>query len=245
MDQQEIISLLNQQGLFQADKAILKCPLYIEKKRYKEFWETVKQFEMKRIETCITMPFNKYTRYGYDKERYFNLMKPIFLQFCKDAIKVGVVKRQDIPDEIVKVLGNNNSKIVDTLIKDVIINSYNKPYLQFSVEVFNALIKLQSWNYKLIYESEIANKNYEKIDKLFRKLFDKYLEILQNERYKYETPKGYSEKYLFDFMNKMSLKNGFNLKRTIVDYIAGQTDKFFLNECRIHLGTEEIYNFYN
>ena len=163
----------------------------------------------------------------------------------EDAIKVGVVKRQDIPDEIVKVLGNNNSKIVDTLIKDVIINSYNKPYLQFSVEVFNALIKLQSWNYKLIYESEIANKNYEKIDKLFRKLFDKYLEILQNERYKYETPKGYSEKYLFDFMNKMSLKNGFNLKRTIVDYIAGQTDKFFLNECRIHLGTEEIYNFYN
>lgn len=163
----------------------------------------------------------------------------------EDAIKVGVVKRQDIPDDIVKMLGNNNSKIVDTLIKDVIINSYNKPYLQFSDKVFNALIKLQSWNYKLIYESEIANKNYEKIDKLFRKLFDKYLEILQNERYKYETPKGYSEKYLFDFMNKMSLKNGFNLKRTIVDYIAGQTDKFFLNECRIHLGTEKVYNFYN
>ena len=98
LDQQEIISLLNQQGLFQADKAILKCPLYIEKKRYKEFWETVKQFEMKRIETCITMPFNKYTRYGYDKERYFNLMKPIFLQFCKDAIKVGAEISITCPD---------------------------------------------------------------------------------------------------------------------------------------------------
>ena len=163
----------------------------------------------------------------------------------EDAIKVGVVKRKDIPEEIVKVLGNTNSKIVDTLIKDVIINSYNKPYLQFSEKVFEALINLQKWNYKSIYESDVANKNYEKIDKLFRKLFDKYLEKIQNEEYKNLKPKGYSEENLYDFMNKMSNNKDFNIKRAIIDYIAGQTDKYFLNECRIHLGLKGISKLYN
>ncbi len=162
----------------------------------------------------------------------------------EDAIKVGVVERNKIPEDVVEILGNTNSKIVDTLIKDVIINSYDKPYLQFSDKVFKALIKLQNWNYKTIYESEIANKNYEKIDKLFRKLFDKYLKMLQDDRYKYERPDGISEQYLYDFMNKMSLNSDFNIKRAIVDYIAGQTDKFFLNECKIHLGFTEINELY-
>lgn len=162
----------------------------------------------------------------------------------EDAIKVGVVERNQMPEDVVKVLGNTNSKIVDTLIKDVIINSYDKPYLHFSEEVFDALIKLQKWNYKMIYESDMANKNYEKIDKLFRKLFDKYLEKLQDGKYRYEKPEGYSEQYLYDFMNKMSFDKDFNLKRAIVDYIAGQTDKFFLNECKIHLGFTGISDLY-
>lgn len=163
----------------------------------------------------------------------------------EDAIKVGVVRREDIPEDITKILGNTNSKIVDTLIKDVIVNSYDKPYLQFSDEVFDALIKLQKWNYKMIYESDMANKNYEKIDKLFRKLFNKYLEKVQNGEYKYKKFKNTSEHYLYDFINKMSKEENFNLKRTIVDYIAGQTDKYFLNECRIHLGLADVNNFYN
>lgn len=37
----------------------------------------------------------------------------------EDAIKVGVITRDDIPKDVVKVLGNTNSVIVDTLIKDV------------------------------------------------------------------------------------------------------------------------------
>ena len=161
----------------------------------------------------------------------------------EDAIKVGVVDRTNIPQEVVKVLGNTNSTIVHTLIKDVIINSYDKPYLQFSDEVFKALIKLKNWNYKNIYESDMANKNYEKIDKLFRHLYDKYMEkVVSSKNLKEES---ISEKNLFDFINKMSKEPNFNIKRTIIDYIAGQTDKYFLNECKIHLGLSGISKLYN
>lgn len=163
----------------------------------------------------------------------------------EDAIKVGVVNREDIPKDVTKVLGNTNSLIVDTLIKDVIINSYDKPYLQFSEEVFTALMKLKDWNYKTIYESDMANKNYEKIDGLFRQLYDKYYEQLESESYKTNKGYGISQQYLYDFVREMSQKENFNIKRTIVDYIAGQTDKYFLNECKIHLGLKGINEFYS
>ena len=157
----------------------------------------------------------------------------------EDAIKLGVVDRESLPKEATNILENTNSTIIDTLIKDVIINSYNKPYLQFSKEVFKSLNVLQEWNYKNIYDSDVANKNYEIINKLFSKLYKKYLEIINKK------PTNVSEQYLFDFVNRMSKNPDFNIKRTIVDYIAGQTDNFFLNECVIHLGLTDINTFYN
>ena len=40
------------------------------------------------------------------------------------------------------------------------------------------------------------------------------------------------ERVLYNFVNKMREKTGEDTKRIVVDYIAGQTDKFFLNEAR-------------
>ncbi len=192
-------------------------------------------------------------------DEYSKKIKPMTLEGCvvrlsdilayigrdiEDAIKVGVIKRTDLPKRVTNILGNTNSKIVDTLIKDVIINSYGKPYLMFSDEVFTALMELKDWNYKNIYESNIANKNYEKIDKLFRPLYNKYLEKLQTGEYKTNKGNNFSEQNLYEFVKKMSIRPDFNIKRTIIDYIAGQTDKFFLNECKIYIGLEDVGNLY-
>ena len=186
-------------------------------------------------------------------ENYSKQIHPMTLEGCvvrlsdvigyigrdiEDAIKVGVIKREDIPQDVKEAIGDTNSEIVDTLIKDVITNSFNKPYLMFSDRVFEALMKLKDWNYKTIYESDMANKNFEKIDELFEKLYYYYFEKLQNEGHKHKEPKNFSEETLYGFISKMSSQENFNLKRAIIDYIAGQTDKFFLNECKINLNIE-------
>lgn len=156
----------------------------------------------------------------------------------EDAIILGVVERKDIPELPRKVLGDTNSKIVDTLIKDVIINSLNKPYLSFSDEVFEALMELQKWNYEKIYNSEKANVNYDQVDKLVKRLYYYYLNKLDKintiDEIKKETITP-SEKILYTFVNKMKERPNQDIKRIIIDYIAGQTDKFFLNECEIYL----------
>lgn len=155
----------------------------------------------------------------------------------EDAIKLDAIKREDIPIEITKVLGNTNSKIVDTLIKDVILNSMGKNYLKFSDKVFETLIKLYKWNFENIYHSELANKHYEELEKLFKELYYYYLDNLDKiEKIDIENCTQ-SEKTLYSFVNKME-SIGTDKKRIIIDYIAGQTDKFFLNECKINLGKE-------
>lgn len=156
----------------------------------------------------------------------------------EDAITLGIIERNELPEFSRRVIGDNNSKIVDTLIKDVIINSLNKPYLSFSQNIFEALIELQEWNFQKIYNSEKANANYDKIEKLFTRLYYYYLEKLSEVNVKEELKKNTitsSEKVLYNFVNKMMEKPGEDIKRVIVDYIAGQTDKFFLNECEIYL----------
>ena len=157
----------------------------------------------------------------------------------EDAITLNVVKREELPDFPVKVLGDNNSKIVDTLIKDIIINSFDKPYLEFSEEVFKALMELKDWNFANIYNSEKANVNYDKIENVMKELYRYYLNRLNEVNYEEELSKEYitsSERTLYSFVNKMMKRDSFqDLKRIVVDYIAGQTDKFFLNESTLYL----------
>ena len=159
----------------------------------------------------------------------------------EDSIKVGVITREDIPQSITNVLGDNNSKIVDTLIKDIIINSMGKPYLTFSDDVFSALLELMDWNYKYIYASKEANKHQEIVKVLFDELFDCYLEKAKKVE-NLNTSLSQSDKNFYEFLKEHSEKN--KLERIIIDYMAGQTDKYFLKECEENIkgfNMEELY----
>ncbi len=159
----------------------------------------------------------------------------------EDSIKIGIVKREDLPTEVTKVLGDNNSKIVDTLIKDIIINSFDKPYLTFSEEVFEALMKLKDWNYKFIYASEEANKNQDIIKELFYELYYCYLKKVEN--FTDKDIHTQSEMNLYEFIKEKD--NSTDIKRAIIDYIAGQTDQYFLNECVENVRKIDIGELYN
>ena len=120
----------------------------------------------------------------------------------EDAIILGIIERKDIPEFPGRIIGSNNSKIVDTLIKDVIINSLDKPYLTFSEDIFTALIELKNWNQEKIYNSEKANVNYDKIEKLFTKLYYFYLKKISEVEIKEELQKSTitsSERTLYHF----------------------------------------------
>ena len=158
----------------------------------------------------------------------------------EDSIKLGIIKRTDLPKRVTKILGDNNSQMVDTLIKDIITNSFEKPYLAFSDKIFEALMKLKDWNYKYIYASSEANKHQQLVEELFYELYHCYLKKV--EQYDENKKLTQSEKNLYDFVKE--IYDLTNVKRTIVDYIAGQTDQYFLKECVEHVrkfNIDELY----
>lgn len=148
----------------------------------------------------------------------------------EDAIKVGSVKREDIPESITKILGNNNTKIVNTLILDVIENSIDKKYLTFSDDVFNALIQLKEWNYKNIYNSKQATKNNLSIQEKMRELYKKYVNEIETKNYLNDiTEKGFVLKEFIESQGEEYLLTT-DVRKIALDYIAGQTDNFFMKE---------------
>ena len=199
--------------------------------------------------------FNKELQNVFNIENYSKKIIPMTLEAAvvrisdiiayigrdiEDTIKIGIIQREDIPRETVNVLGDNNSKIVDTLIKDIIVNSFDVPYLKFSEEVFNALMNLKNWNFKYIYSSAEANKHQNMVKELFYELYYKYLKKIEDYSNKKELTQ--SEKNLYNFINEK--ENNTNIKRAVVDYIAGQTDQYFLNECIENIKEFDINELY-
>lgn len=189
-------------------------------------------------------------------EKYSKKIRPMTLEGCvvrisdiiayigrdiEDAIKIGVINREDIPTTTTEVLGDNNSKIVNTIVVDIITNSIDKNYIKMSKKIFFSMMSLKEWNYKNIYNSEKAMKNRNDLQKAFNYLYNIYVEKLKNIDYKKEieildtTP--YSEKILYHFINSRSkeYKENTDVRRIVIDYIAGQTDKFFLRESKSNL----------
>ena len=156
----------------------------------------------------------------------------------EDAIIVGTIKREDVPQNITEVLGNTNAQIVNNLIMDVIDNSIDKPYLKYSDDVFEAMIELKKWNYENIYNSKEARKNLDVLEKAFYDLFYFYLDRVNNRKnINIDDNMTSSDKVLFEFINNKTdeYKEKTDIRRIIIDYISGQTDKFFLKECRKNL----------
>ncbi len=142
----------------------------------------------------------------------------------EDAIRLGFVNRDEIPDNITNTLGNNNRDIVNTLVTDLIENSYGKAYLEFSEKVYNALNDLFVFNYRHIYNKANSKEKIEYYETVFNSLYDKYLEDLTKNN---QDSSIYT--YYLNMMNPEYLETTSN-PRKIIDYISLMTDEFLIRE---------------
>lgn len=146
-----------------------------------------------------------------------------------DAVRLGKIKKEDIPKDISSVFGTSNSSIVDTIVKDIINNSIDKDYIKISDNIYKALNELISFNYENIYLKANTKKQLDHYDKMFNELFDLYYEQVENEEF--------SEDIFTLFLNGMSDSyNKCSSARKVIDYIAGMTDAFFISQYEKYFG---------
>ncbi len=142
----------------------------------------------------------------------------------EDAITVGLIQRSDLPRKIVKILGDSNDKIINTLALDVINNSYGKNYIAFSKEIYQALLELKEFNYDHIYFNPKVKTEDHKVRRIFRLLFRQYAEDIREGNY--SSPAFHH--YLKDMDE--NYKTNTPVERMVTDFIAGMTDEFFNNQ---------------
>lgn len=123
----------------------------------------------------------------------------------EDAVNAGVLKKSDLPQELMAILGEN---ILDTLVKDIIDNSREKPDIHMSKNIFEAMNALYEFMYKNVYTNTNAKHEESKIPYLLQQLFRHY-------HYDKKFQQGFSE--------------GEQLQHT-VNFIAGMTDRFAINK---------------
>ena len=175
---------------------------------------------------------------AYNNLEILKKLKPMTLEGCvvrisdmiaylgkdiEDANRLGIINMSDVPKSITDVLGVKNSEIVNTIIKDIINNSYNKNYIKLSDKVYRAIVDLKKFNYENIYIKAYSKEQHEKIKNMFNKLFYQYVDDLEKGNKKSLIYQNYL-KYMSDDYRKNSNK------RIVIDYIAGMTDDYIVKQ---------------
>ena len=147
----------------------------------------------------------------------------------EDAIRLGLMKRGELPRDCTEVLGDTNGTIVYTLVEDLVANSLDKPYVSFSAEVAEATRRLKEFNHAHIYMNSMVKKQTPKIKLMFELLFKKYLIDLETENENSDI-RG-------EFLDGMSseYQQATPYSGIVRDFIAGMTDEYFLNQCHRNL----------
>ncbi|MFW9900164.1 MAG: deoxyguanosinetriphosphate triphosphohydrolase family protein [Candidatus Thorarchaeota archaeon] len=154
----------------------------------------------------------------------------------EDAILLKFIKREQIPDNCKRVLGDTNPKIINTLITDLLDYSLNTDEIGYSTEIFEALKELKAFNYKMIYvRRDLLKKNssdktfLDKLKAKFELIFEKCLIDLESENYSSPIFKDHIEyiddRYYNTYFKPLKERKQLNLIAR--DYIAGMSDKYF------------------
>ncbi len=140
----------------------------------------------------------------------------------EDAIRLGILKSDSVPKDISQELGSNNREIVNTIILDIIGNSYDKPYIKLSDNILKAITKLKNFNYENIYYKANTKESLKFYTKVMNELFIYYRDNIDNKECSIN-------KVFLDSMDKDYLTKT-STNRKVIDYIAGMTDEFILKE---------------
>ena len=129
-----------------------------------------------------------------------------------DAMRAEVIKKSDIPQKILKVLGDTHSKRIDTMVKDLIYCSLETDLekLKMSENILHVIYMLREFLYDQVYEGKKLINEFKKAKRVLQDLYAYYLEHI--------------EEVFADIPKEKKIDK----HRLVCDFIAGMTDRFAL-----------------
>ena len=130
-----------------------------------------------------------------------------------DAIRAGILSEDDLPKDIVAILGDSHKARINTLVCDLIATSREAGTICLTPTVDTALKDLRSFMFDHVYRNPVAKGEESKAKIMLQRMFEYYI----------THPDALPE----DFQPQLSFDG---MERTVCDYIAGMTDNYAVNK---------------
>jgi dGTPase len=126
-----------------------------------------------------------------------------------DAIRADLLKAEDLPRDLVSVLGSSSSSRIGTLVKDVVTETIagGLTEIRMSDAVLQAVLALRSFLFDAVYENAIATAEFKKASGILSGLWEKVRERPD------------------EFLDRRTIETE-GLDAATRDFIAGMTDRY-------------------
>ena len=181
---------------------------------------------------------------SYKDSAYIKTLVPATLEGCvvrvsdiiaylgkdrQDAKKLGFIESEKEFGSA--LIGRTNAEIINNMIVNIIENSYGKDYIKMDDEYFEAFSSAKKENYQKIYQSDKIESVYK--EKIYPMFDDLYEEILKQAKSGKEDTIFYRHhlKYIEEITKpyrRLSDYRDERVEETVVDYLAGMTDDYFV-----------------
>jgi len=130
-----------------------------------------------------------------------------------DAIRAKLIDSKDLPLGPIKILGKNSKERIATMVKDIVINTQGKAHVEMSLPVLEAFNELRDFMYDRVYQRDVLIREVKKASRIVINLYQFYIE---------------NPWVIPPYFKEIAREEG--IERSVVDYIAGMTDRYALRE---------------
>lgn len=136
-----------------------------------------------------------------------------------DAVRGGILKETDVPQDIRSILGSSTGERLDRFIHDIVTNSMDKNDIVMSEPVGDAMKRIRQFMFDRVYQNQEAKSEERKAEMLMETLYQYYLKHID------DLPE--------EFLNLLS--EGEPREKVVCDYVGAMSDRFAIAQY------EELY----
>ena len=129
-----------------------------------------------------------------------------------DAIRAGILSKEDLPRELTEVLGDSHSRRINTMVASVLEASYNSATISMTPHVQEATDRLRSFLFENVYLNPKAKAEETKAKEVVSALFEHYV----------GNPDRLPERY----RRRIGTDEEETVERAVADFISGMTDRY-------------------
>src|SRR5438132_1787 len=93
-----------------------------------------------------------------------------------DAIRAGLIREEDVPEAVRRVLGQTRGQWIDTTVRDLVARSADGGRIQMTEDVRTALNRLKDFLFEVVYQGSAAKAEVAKSQRLLLELFEYFID---------------------------------------------------------------------